>query len=171
MLNQIEFLLVSATRWLLISMLAAMSVIVFANVAMRYTTGDSLVWAEEVARHLMIWCTFIGAGLAFRFGGHVAIDTMQQNSPERVAQALRLVVAGVIAVFCICMAYNSLDYLAVMRFQTTPATGIPFSYVYAAMPAGLLLVLAHLAFALRRYVLSGQYDSSNEFDADAAAAL
>ena len=171
MLNHIETVLVSVTRWMLIAMLAAMSVIVFANVVMRYTTGDSLVWAEEVARHLMIWCTFVGAGLTFRYGGHVAIDTLQQRSPERVAQALRLLVAAVIAVFCICMAYNSLDYLAIMRFQTTPATGIPFSYVYAAIPAGLLLVLAHLGFALRRYVRSGQYDSSAEFDADAAAAL
>ncbi len=54
--------------------------IVFVNVVLRYTTGDSIVWAEEVARHLMIWVTFLGAGLVLRFGGHVAIDALHQAS-------------------------------------------------------------------------------------------
>ena len=49
----------AANRWALILLLAAMAVIVFANVALRYLTNESIEWAEEVARHLMIWLTFL----------------------------------------------------------------------------------------------------------------
>jgi TRAP-type C4-dicarboxylate transport system permease small subunit len=58
MLDRIERILVAGNRWLLILLLLAMACIVFANVVLRYTTGDSIVWAEEVARHMMIWVTF-----------------------------------------------------------------------------------------------------------------
>ena len=53
-------------RWVLIVLLAAMSVIIFVNVVMRYTTHESLEWAEEVSRHMMIWLTFLGAGPVLR---------------------------------------------------------------------------------------------------------
>ena len=52
----------AANRWALILLLAAMSVIIFTNVVLRYTTSQSIEWAEEVSRHMMIWLTFIGAG-------------------------------------------------------------------------------------------------------------
>lgn len=57
--------------------LAAMSVIVFVNVMLRYLTSESIVWAEEVARYLMIWLTFLGIGPVMRIGGHIAIDNLQ----------------------------------------------------------------------------------------------
>ena len=93
MLNCFERVLVVANRWVLILLLLAMSCIVFANVVLRYTTGDSIVWAEEVARHMMIWVTFLGAGLVLRFGGHVAIDNFHQAVGEQGACVVRAIVA------------------------------------------------------------------------------
>ena len=88
MLDRIERILVACNRWLLILLLLAMACIVFANVVLRYTTGDSIVWAEEVARHMMIWVTFLGAGLVLRFGGHVAIDNLHRAVSTRSAQII-----------------------------------------------------------------------------------
>ena len=42
---------------------------VFANVALRFLTDHSILWVEEVSRYLMIWLTFLGAGLVLRYGG------------------------------------------------------------------------------------------------------
>ncbi|MFT4195535.1 TRAP transporter small permease, partial [Ottowia sp.] len=53
-----ERIFLAVNRWALILLLAAMSVIIFTNVVMRYTTHESLEWAEEVSRHMMIWLTF-----------------------------------------------------------------------------------------------------------------
>lgn len=171
MLDRFENALVAVNRWVLILLLGAMSVIVFANVVLRYTTGDSIIWAEEVARHLMIWGTFLGAGLVLRFGGHVAIDNLHHAIPTRVARVLRVIVVLLIAGFCVSMTWFSIVYTSVMRFQTTPATGISFAWIYAALPAGFILLLVHLGFLVRRYVRVGSFHESPEMDAEAAASL
>lgn len=171
MLNRIERILVACNRWLLILLLVAMACIVFANVVLRYTTGDSIVWAEEVARHLMIWVTFLGAGLVLRFGGHVAIDNLHQAVSTRSARWLRSVVAVGIGVFCLVMTYFSVLYVWATRFQTTAATDIPISFIYLAMPMGFLLMFVHLLFIVRGYIADGSYIESGEMDAEAAASL
>ena len=171
MLNRIERILVACNRWLLILLLVAMACIVFANVVLRYTTGDSIVWAEEVARHLMIWVTFLGAGLVLRFGGHVAIDNLHQAVSMRSARWLRTVVAVGIGVFCLVMTYFSVLYVWATRFQTTAATDIPISFIYLAMPMGFLLMFVHLLFIVRGYIADGSYIESGEMDAEAAASL
>ena len=171
MLNRIETILVACNRWLLILLLVAMACIVFANVVLRYTTGDSIVWAEEVARHLMIWVTFLGAGLVLRFGGHVAIDNLHQAVSTRSARWLRTVVAVGIGVFCLVMTYFSVLYVWATRFQTTAATDIPISFIYLAMPMGFLLMFVHLLFIVRGYIADGSYIESGEMDAEAAASL
>jgi TRAP-type C4-dicarboxylate transport system permease small subunit len=171
MLNRIERILVAFNRWLLILLLLAMACIVFANVVLRYTTGDSIVWAEEVARHLMIWVTFLGAGLVLRFGGHVAIDNLHQAVSSRAARLLRTLVVVGIGVFCLVMTYFSILYVWATRFQTTAATDIPIAWIYAAMPAGFLLMFLHLLFIVRGYIADGSYIESGEMDADSAASL
>ncbi|MBI3531152.1 MAG: TRAP transporter small permease [Burkholderiales bacterium] len=171
MLNRIERILVASNRWLLILLLLAMACIVFANVVLRYTTGDSIVWAEEVARHLMIWGTFLGAGLVLRFGGHVAIDNLHQAVSTPVARLLRTVVVVGIGIFCLVMTYFSILYVWATRFQTTAATDIPISFIYAAMPVGFLLMFVHLLFVVRGYIADGSYIESGEMDAESAASL
>lgn len=171
MMNHFERWLVAVNRWVLILLMLAMSVVVFVNVVLRYTTGDSLVWAEEVARHIMIWGTFLGAGLVLRFGGHLAIDNLQQALPQRLAKRLRMVVVVLIAVFCGVMAWSAAGFTYAMRFQTTPATGISFAYIYAAIPAGFVLILIHLLLVARTFCDTGAYLESPEMDAEAAASL
>ncbi|MDD2545668.1 MAG: TRAP transporter small permease [Burkholderiaceae bacterium] len=171
MLNRIERILVACNRWVLILLLLAMSCIVFANVVLRYTTGDSIVWAEEVARHMMIWVTFLGAGLVLRFGGHVAIDNLHTAVGTALARGVRSFVAAGIGLFCLVMAYFSMLYVWATRFQTTAATDIPMAWIYAAMPVGFVLMFVHLLFIARAYIAEGSYATSDEMDAEAAASL
>src|SRR5690606_40144365 len=72
-----ETIFIEANRWALIAILSLMAVLVFTNVCLRYFTNHSITWSDEVSRHLMIWLTFIGAGLTLRHGGLVAIDNLQ----------------------------------------------------------------------------------------------
>jgi TRAP-type C4-dicarboxylate transport system permease small subunit len=83
-----ERIFLAANRWILILLLAAMSIIIFTNVTLRYTTNESLEWAEEVARHMMIWLTFLGAGPVLRYGGHIAVENLQDALPRWGAIAL-----------------------------------------------------------------------------------
>jgi TRAP-type C4-dicarboxylate transport system permease small subunit len=170
-MEALERAFVAANRWALIALLAAMACIVFANVALRYLTNESLVWAEEVARHLMIWLTFLGAGLVLRFGGHIAIENLHDVLPGRAGRWLRASIVAALLVFFAVMAWQGAVYTSLTRFQTTAATGISFGWVYMAMPLGFVLLIAHLLLVARRYVLERRVLSSDEIDAGTAASL
>ena len=159
---------VEANKWALVLLLAAMSCIVFANVSLRFLTNFSITWSEEVARYLMIWMTFIGAGLALRFGAHVAIANFQEMLPTSAQRLMRGAVALLLFVFCLIMVWMGYDYMSRMRFQVTPATRVSFSYIYAAMPIGFVLLIAHLLLLARGYVMDNRWGTLEaEKDADA----
>ncbi len=161
----------SANRWTLIALLAAMSVIIFVNVALRYLTNQSIEWAEEVSRHLMIWLTFLGAGPVLRYGGHIAVENLQDALPKALAQAMRAVIALLLFAFFVFMIWYGWLYMNRAMFQLTAVTQIPFGYVYAAMPVGGVLLVVHWLLIVRQYVVKREFASDAHFDATASASL
>ena len=170
-MKSFEKALMASNRWALIVMLATMSVIIFANVISRYIEGEALPWAEEVARHLMIWLTFLGAGPVLRYGGHLAVENLQDSLPRSWAIALRLIIALLLLCFFGFMIWYGLIYVSRTQYQTTAATQISFGYIYAAMPIGGLLLIAHFLLVVRDYVRDRKFASDEHFDAQASASL
>ena len=167
MLATLDRLLLAVNRWLVILLLAAMAVMVFANVALRFLTDYSILWVEEASRYAMVWLTFVGAGPVLRYGGHIGIDTLQQALP-RAAPALRVAIFVLLALFSCVMVVVGIRYASLTWAQTTPVMEIPVGAVYLAMPVGFGLVLLHLAIMFRGYVARRELLGGGEFDADAA---
>jgi TRAP-type C4-dicarboxylate transport system permease small subunit len=163
--------LMRLNRWALIALLAAMAVIIFANVVLRYSTSQSIEWAEEVARYLMVWLTFLGAGPVLRYGGHIAVDNLQDSLPRGAAVALRWLIAALLFGFFGFMVWYGVLYVERAQFQMTPTTQISMAWVYAAMPVGGLLLAVHWALILRRYVRDRGFAADAHFDANASASL
>ena len=166
-----ERVFVGLNRWLLILLLATMVVIVFANVVMRYLIGTSVIWSEEVARHLMIWMTFVGSGLALRTGAQLGIDSLQNVLSERGARILRITLALGMLVLFVLLAWYGVDYALRTRFQISAALGVSMMYVYIGMPVGCALMAAHLLLILRRYVVRGEFAADDGVTHDSASAL
>jgi TRAP-type transport system small permease protein len=147
---------VALNGWVVIACLVAMSGVVFTNVSLRYLTNQSIPWADEVARYLMIWMTFLAAGLVLRQGGHVAITNLQEALPTRAQQALRGAIVLLLLGFFGYMVWVGQEYMTRMGRQLTPATRISYWYVYLAMPVGFSLLIAHLALIAPRFIRAGQ---------------
>ncbi|MEC7259750.1 MAG: TRAP transporter small permease, partial [Pseudomonadota bacterium] len=50
-----------------------------------------------------------------------------------------------------------------------PALRLPFSYIYAAMPVGFGLLIAHLLLIAHPFVMSGSYKRLSSDDTDEGA--
>ncbi len=159
--------LLLCSRWLIILILAAMAVMVFANVVLRFLTDNSILWVEEVSRYLMIWLTFLGAGLVLRYGGHIGIDTLQESFPKR-AVLLRGVIFVLLLGFFACMVWVGFAYASRTWAQTTPVLQIPVGFVYSAMPVGFMLLIVHLLMMARPYILRKEVLHDTDFDPEAA---
>jgi TRAP-type transport system small permease protein len=166
MSGKFDRVLLATNRWLVIGLLAAMAVMVFANVALRFLTDYSILWVEEVSRYTMIWLTFIGAGPVLRYGAHIGIDTLQQGMP-RFAPAIRAIVFALLAIFSCAMIVIGVRYANLTWAQTTPVLEIPIGAVYLAMPVGFGLMFIHLAMMARGFVARRELLGDGEFDADA----
>jgi len=162
---------VATNKWLLIIMLAVMSIIIFANVVLRYTTHASIEWAEEVARHLMIWLTFLGCGPVLRYGGHIAVENLQDSLPHPLAVGLRLLIAVMLTGLFVFFIWFGLEYMDRTQYQQTPATQISFAFIYAALPVGAAFSLIHWLLIVKDYVLQRQFAADSHFDATASASL
>ena len=117
---------------------------------LRYTTNFSLVWAEEVARYLMVWMTFLGAGLGF---------APAARSPSTICTRLCLPPAArlpgldrrrppIFFAVMIWFGYSTRCACASRR-RRRPASP---SAIYAAMPIGFALLIVHLLFIARRFI-------------------
>lgn len=167
MFGSFDRLLLAVNRWLVIALLAAMAVMVFANVALRFLTDYSILWVEEASRYAMVWLTFIGAGPVLRYGGHIGIETLQQSLP-RAAPMLRALVVALLAAFFVVMIVVGARYATLTWAQTTPVMQIPVGAVYLAMPIGFALMVLHLAVMARGFVRHRTVLGDGEFDADTA---
>lgn len=160
-------LFLRANRLVVIALLAAMAVMVFANVALRFTTDRSILWVEEASRYVMIWLTFLGAGLVLRYGGHIGIETLHERLP-RHAPLLRALIVALLLGFFSFMVWIGLRYAFLTWGQTTPVLEIPIGAVYLAMPIGFALMIVHLLLMAGPYVRRRALLGDGEFDAEAA---
>ena len=165
---RLEAVLVGANRWVVIALMAAMSVLVFSNVVSRYLFNHSFLWVEEISRYMMVWVGFIGSGLVLRYGAHIAVEAFQDVLPTRAAQATRALVVVVLAITFVAMTWLGVQYVRFAWDQETPVFNWNFGLIYLAIPIGSALMLIHLLCIARPYVIGRQFDKSETFNPEDA---
>lgn len=128
---------------LLFLVLAAMAAIVFANVFCRFVLQFSLSWADELAQVLMVWLTFLGAGVAMRDRLHYAFDYLVRSLPRGWRRRVRVVSHLLAITMTILLIYWSAKVSLRVTDWVMPATGMPRSWVYAACPVGCAFLLLY----------------------------
>ena len=165
--NRWEQRFVAANKAVLVALLALMAALVIVNVISRYVFSYSFTWVEEITRYMMIWATFLGAGLALRVGGHIAIDSLPQSLPPAAARGLRSLIVAVIAASLLAVVWLGIEYADFAWEQETPVLNWSFGKVYLAIPVGAALMLVHLFFVAPRWVRSGEWETVEGFDPQA----
>ncbi|HEU5176787.1 MAG TPA: TRAP transporter small permease [Burkholderiales bacterium] len=154
---------VAANRWALILLLAAMALLVFANVISRYLLNFSWIWIEELTRYMMVWVGFLGSGLVLRLGAHIAVDVLQEALPRRAAQALRALIVLALGATFAAMTWLGVRYAHFAWEQETPAMNWSTGAIYLAIPIGSALMLVHLLLIARSYVLAREFVKDDSF--------
>ncbi|MFZ5781701.1 MAG: TRAP transporter small permease [Pseudomonadota bacterium] len=123
------------------ALFAALAVMA-AQVVCRYLLGDSLVWSEEVARYALVWSSMIGAAVAYRQGGHVAITNLVERLPPTMQMVLARLVHFLILAFGCLVAWTGWTLAArnFARHQLSAALQIDIAWINLAIPAGGLLI-------------------------------
>jgi TRAP-type C4-dicarboxylate transport system permease small subunit len=120
------------------------TVVIFAilviNTVLRYVTGASLQWANEVPELLFPWLVMSGVVLAAQQGAHITTSFLMDKitgSSRRVGAALGwLVVCGLYATLTLA-TWRMLD---IVHDEKSPILQIPGSVTYACVMTGMALL-------------------------------
>ena len=132
-------------------LLPAMCIIILANTFARYTGlfTNYLVWAEELARYIMIYMAFIGSALVMQTNGHYKMTAVVDVLPQKagaVVKVLALMITLAFAVFLAKVGFDCCIKIAAMG-QKTPILKIPMAVPYASIPVGMILGAVQLCLS------------------------
>lgn len=151
---------------LMILLLAVASVVVFAQVVMRYVFEASLSWSEELARYLFIWLIYLGISYCARHHRHIKVDLLLHVPFLSLTdKKVLLIFADVVFLgFATVIVWLGMDYTATLfeRGQKTASLfDLPIWVIYAAIPVGYGLCAVRLVQNL--YLRIAHFDDDARF--------
>ncbi|GFM36503.1 TRAP transporter small permease [Desulfovibrio psychrotolerans] len=83
-------------------LLAAMTLLVFVEVVMRFAFGIGIHWAQELTLLLSGWMVLFGVSYGIKVGSHIGVDALVKLFPEHVQRAVS------IFAITLCLIYSGL---------------------------------------------------------------
>jgi TRAP-type C4-dicarboxylate transport system permease small subunit len=135
----------AAVRVVIIVAMAAMVIVVSAQVFLRYGFNTSLDWGEDIARLLFVWTIFLAIPLGVKEGAHIGIELVVKLFPEvaqrlltRVMAALGIVLMGVVCWQAARLVVDQWD-------ENLPTLDVSVALFIVPVCIGAALSIVHLA--------------------------
>ena len=113
-------------------LLAAMIVLVFANVVMRYGFSSGIRQSVELARLWFVWVVMLGAAVALRRGEHLAVSEFSEAFLPRAVPLLRRLCWIVVIIAVVMLFIGALNQTMANWSNISQLTGLPSALFYLA---------------------------------------
>lgn len=139
---------------LLSVLVAAMTIIIIAQVLSRGLINISIFGAEEFSRYCFIWATFLGASVAYKSGEMVALDLIV----NKISIKFKWLYLIMIELFVLLFSLVVLNYGIQQTFspsimnQVSPAIQLPMFIVYLSIPLGFGLICLYSIHTIIRLI-------------------
>ena len=115
-------------------------VILVANTVLRYVTGSSLQWANEVPELLFPWLVMSGVVLAAQAGAHIATTFLMEALPATAQRIVATLTWLVVSVLYGTLAVATFRMLDIVHDEKSPILQLPGSITYAGVMVGMALL-------------------------------
>jgi TRAP-type C4-dicarboxylate transport system permease small subunit len=131
-------------------MFAGVFLVFVYKVAMRYTRGDAVAWADEISVILFIWIIFCANALVVPDQRQITFDLVYRllsPAARRVCRALRLLMVGGLFLWALPAV---VDYIQFLWRERTPVLSLRLDIVYSCFGLFVVAVIIRSAVALFR---------------------
>ena len=129
-----------ACRVLLWLSTSVIFVILVANTVLRYATGSSLQWANEVPELLFPWLVMSGVVIAAQHGAHIATTFLMEALPAAARRVVSTVSWLVVAGLYATLAVATFRMLEIVHDEKSPILQLPGSITCACVMVGMALL-------------------------------
>lgn len=106
-------------------LLAAMTVVTFVQVVLRYVFNDTLLWALEATTYMFGWLVLAGISYGVRVNAHIGIDLLVKALPGNARRVVGLLAIGCSMAYAVLMAYGAYFYVRRMFMLGIEAQDLP----------------------------------------------
>jgi C4-dicarboxylate transporter, DctQ subunit len=135
-------------------LLAAMTLLTFTQVVLRYVFNSGFVWALEGTTYLFAWLVLFGMSYGVRVGSHIGVDAVVKLLPPKGQRVVGLLAILLSLVYCVILFVGAWNYTDTMMTIGIEAEDIPVErwMLSIILPIGFLLLGLRLAEAAVRII-------------------
>ncbi len=132
------------------ALMLALVLDVWLGVMDRYYFHWQLPWPEVIARYLMIWAAMLAVSSGISRREHIGLTAFINVLPERVRQALLIVMDILTLLLFLYVAYYGIGFALSGAPREAMIFGLSLAPFYAAIPAAAALCCVQILFVLVR---------------------
>jgi TRAP-type C4-dicarboxylate transport system permease small subunit len=122
------------------------------NTILRYATGSSLQWANEVPELLFPWLVMSGVVMAAQRGAHITTSFLVDKLSPSVRRGFGIAVGLIVCGLYGTLAWATWRMLDIVHDEKSPILQVPGSVTYACVMAGMaMLAILALTAACRAF--------------------
>jgi len=126
----------SALTALSVALLASYFVLVLMQVFFRYVLNESLFWAEELVRGLMVWGVMVSSALVAASRGHIRVEVLELMLPAAGRKVVAWISDALSIAFCLLLLWAAIQLMDRSWLQRSPLLEVPKWTVYMAIAVG-----------------------------------
>lgn len=138
--NVLEHAIVVICSFVLWVTTVTIFLILTANTLLRYASGTSLQWANEVPELLFPWLVMSGVVLAAEKGAHIATVFLVESVRPAAKRVIAIVAWSAVAVLYAVLVRATWNMLEIVHDERTPILLIPTSVTYGCVMVGMAML-------------------------------
>lgn len=153
-IQRIDDALARIERVLVIALTAAITLIMMAQVVLRYFFSAPIFWAEEISVQLLVFTTLFGLSVLVRSGELVSIDFLPRALTPKARHALLALLGLVLLTLLVFVAWLGWGWISrpEVRIELSATTQLPRWYSYAFLPVAIAAMAWHQFAAVLRHL-------------------
>jgi len=140
-------------------LLAAMTLLVFVEVVLRFGFGQGIMWAQEVTLHLSAWLVLFGVSYGIKVGSHIGVDALVKIMPSGVRRVISSIAVIACLTYCGLFMKGSWVYLSKIQMIGIEMEDLPIPkwIAHSILFIGMVLMAIRLLILLVN-ILTGKAD-------------
>ena len=119
-----------------VALLASYFVLVLLQVFFRYVLNESLFWAEELVRGLMVWSVMVSSALVAAARGHIRVEVLELMLPPAGRKVVVWICDALSIAFSLILLWAAIQLMDRSWLQQSPLLEVPKYTVYMAIAIG-----------------------------------
>lgn len=156
-LRKVDAALARTIQGLTVVLLGIIILTVTTAVITRWIIFYPLNFADPLSKYLLMWIAFLGAGLVFRTGEHIAVDMLKNKFKGRSEKVLLVALNVLTSIFLAVVIYYGFQFAWKGRTSHDPFVfGISMMIPYLSVPVGALYALIQVNLTTIIHLLDGE---------------